>query len=91
MTVVLPVVVATLGPWRFRAACRTVDPGLFFPGSGCLSNQAKQICSTCPVRDQCLNHALTAGEWYGIWGGTTAQERQRIRKSTAGAANTEAW
>ena len=38
------------------------------------------ICAACPVRRQCLDFALNnpLGQ-YGIWGGTTAYERRRMR------------
>ena len=39
---------------------------------------AKAICSTCPVREACLEHALSAREREGIWGGATERERRRI-------------
>src|SRR5690606_4128918 len=35
---------------------------------------AKRICATCPVRTQCLTHALTYPEAYGIWGGLNEHE-----------------
>jgi WhiB family redox-sensing transcriptional regulator len=73
--------------WRHYAACRDVDPDLFFPlGTGGASlpqiEQAKQVCRTCPVSKACLRWALdnTAG---GVWGGTTEEERRRQRQSRA--------
>lgn len=38
----------------------------------------KAVCKACPVRDMCLTYAVN-WEVTGIWGGTTAQERQRMR------------
>ena len=43
---------------------------------------AKQYCGRCPIREQCLEYALEAGENYGIWGGMTAQERKQIRRAS---------
>lgn len=40
---------------------------------------AKQICATCPVKDECLQYALRH-ESFGIWGGKTERERKRIRR-----------
>lgn len=34
----------------------------------------------CPVRFECLDHALAVRE-QGVWGGTTEKERDRIRRS----------
>jgi WhiB family transcriptional regulator, redox-sensing transcriptional regulator len=69
--------------WRVHAACRDVDPELFFPlGTSDISllqiDAAKQICRTCPVREPCLRWALDSGD-AGVWGGTTEQERHRHR------------
>lgn len=71
-----------MADWRRDAACRSVDTALFFPGSATArqTKQAKRICAACPVRDECLTYALTAPEKYGIWGGLTADERDRKRR-----------
>lgn len=34
----------------------------------------------CPLREDCLIFALTNNEKYGVWGGTTEQDRKAIRK-----------
>ena len=47
---------------------------------------AKRACAPCPVAAACLDWALTVREPYGIWGGTTPEERERInqgRQSTS--------
>src|SRR4029077_18589763 len=79
--------------WRSAAACRLADPDLFFPVSatGPAAAQiarAKAICAGCGVRPECLEFALTREQNYGIWGGTTADDRQRDRRRRrrAGAA-----
>ena len=76
--------------WTERAACRDAPPDLFFPVSdvGAAQDQiaeAKQICAGCPVRFECLGHALDRGEASGIWGGTTEHERRRLRRDRAAA------
>lgn len=40
-----------------------------------MTEEARAICMTCPVRDECLNYALETGETVGIWGGLTPEER----------------
>jgi WhiB family redox-sensing transcriptional regulator len=60
--------------WRHKAECRTEDPELFFPAgtSGPALAQiaeAKTVCRRCPVRQACLEWALTSGQDAGIWGG----------------------
>jgi WhiB family transcriptional regulator, redox-sensing transcriptional regulator len=77
--------------WRSAAACRSVDPDLFFPisGTGPAVRQiarAKTICAGCGVRRECLEFALAHGQSYGIWGGTTAEDRQRTRRRRRRAA-----
>lgn len=37
---------------------------------------AKQVCRGCPVRRECLEHALAARETDGVWGGLTPEERR---------------
>lgn len=37
-----------------------------------------ELCSSCPVQEECLDYALKA-EPYGIWGGTTESEREYLR------------
>ena len=39
---------------------------------------AKEVCDDCPVKARCFDYALSAG-MVGIWGGTTAEERQKLR------------
>lgn len=71
--------------WRSSAACRTADPELFFPVSsvGPAEDdiaQAKAVCGSCGVRRQCLQFALATHQMYGVWGGTTEEERRlRVR------------
>lgn len=69
-------------PWTQDALCAKVDPDLFFPekSSGKTAQQAKAICGRCDARSDCLLYALTAGETFGIWGGTTESERRKLRK-----------
>jgi len=70
--------------WRNYAACRDVDPDLFFPlgtsGASLLQiEEAKQICRTCSVCALCLRWALDSGD-AGVWGGTTDDERRTHRQ-----------
>lgn len=82
--------------WRPHAACRGIDPELFFSSDEAVNKQerqereaaAKAVCNRCDVRAECLNYALEAGERYGIWGGLNAQERRalgRARKDNSAA------
>jgi WhiB family redox-sensing transcriptional regulator len=69
--------------WRERAACRRVDPELFFPVSETGPSrlqiwQAQQICHACPVQRTCLAWALQNAVTEGIWGGSTQSERRAL-------------
>ncbi|MFK0143257.1 WhiB family transcriptional regulator [Streptomyces murinus] len=63
--------------WEERAACRTADPDELFV-EGVAQNSAKALCNGCPVRTECLAHALDAREEFGIWGGMTERERRAL-------------
>ena len=65
----------TGGAWRSAAACAGLGPGLFYDPNGREVAVAKRICATCPVVLDCADHARTAGETHGIWGGQTETER----------------
>ena len=45
---------------------------------GAAQREAKQFCRTCPVRTECLAHALDAGIEFGVWGGMTERERRAL-------------
>lgn len=65
--------------WRDRAACRGADTELFYPLTGGAGvSTALALCGNCPVWDDCLTTALKRAE-RGIWGGTTEEQRRRIR------------
>jgi WhiB family redox-sensing transcriptional regulator len=66
--------------WTVRALCAQTDPEAFFPEKGGSTREAKQICSGCEVRAECLEFALHNDERFGIWGGLSERERRRMRK-----------
>jgi WhiB family redox-sensing transcriptional regulator len=70
--------------WMQQAWCVGVDDVYFFPARGRpdLEKKAKALCAGCPVRERCLEHALEQGEVFGVWGGTSEQERRRLAKET---------
>lgn len=69
--------------WTDQAACRKSNPETYFPAKDDTHTirTAKLTCSQCPVQAQCLTHALSFGEYHGIWGGYTTSERETIRKA----------
>jgi WhiB family redox-sensing transcriptional regulator len=64
--------------WRQHAACRGLDPEVFYPTSEEDAEEARAVCGQCPVRQLCLEHALASRERDGVWGGMTERERRRI-------------
>jgi WhiB family redox-sensing transcriptional regulator len=65
--------------WRELAACRGTDLEVFFPERGQSAEPARQVCAGCPVRQPCLDYAITNRIAYGIWGGLTERERRALR------------
>lgn len=72
-------------PWMDLAECRGMDPSVFYPEDGhyLLSQPAKEICNFCTVQMSCLKYALDHRIDDGIWGGTTRNQRRRIRRARA--------
>jgi WhiB family redox-sensing transcriptional regulator len=64
--------------WRRRAACRGIEPEIFYPVSEEEAEEAKAVCAQCEVRQACLEFALNNRERDGVWGGATERERRRI-------------
>jgi WhiB family redox-sensing transcriptional regulator len=72
--------------WRTLAACRDTDPDLFFPigTTGPAIEQieaAKAVCTRCDAQAACLEFALATNQESGVWGGTSEEERRKLRKS----------
>jgi WhiB family transcriptional regulator, redox-sensing transcriptional regulator len=85
-TAVLPLITsaladAALGEWTERALCTQADPEIFFPPKGDPGTEAKQICASCPVREECLTYAIEADEKFGIWGGLNRAARLHVRQA----------
>jgi WhiB family redox-sensing transcriptional regulator len=73
--------------WQFEGACVDADPESFFLEDGMRGSTKRirektaiAVCNTCPVKQQCLDHALNVPEVYGVWGGMTGEERQILAK-----------
>jgi WhiB family transcriptional regulator, redox-sensing transcriptional regulator len=72
--------------WRDEAACLE-HPAEWFtgphePGD---TQRAIDVCTTCPVKQPCLDAALEieVSADLGIWGGTTPTTRRRLRRERA--------
>jgi WhiB family redox-sensing transcriptional regulator len=49
--------------------CRSYAPELFFAESPADVEHAKSLCTTCPLKAECLAGALERSEPWGVWGG----------------------
>lgn len=82
---------ADASSWRDDAACvDSVDPDVWFPivtqgeqrsWAYTKARRALRICGACPVREACLDEALTIppAQDHGVRGGTIEQDRRLIR------------
>jgi WhiB family redox-sensing transcriptional regulator len=75
--------------WQDKGLCKTdgVDATVFFndeklrgPERQARESAAKKICTACPIKTECLEHALAVPEDFGVWGGLTEKERMVIVK-----------
>ncbi|MBU3700668.1 MAG: WhiB family transcriptional regulator [Acidimicrobiia bacterium] len=75
--------------WQLQAACRGPHSVVFFPPTQFerkddklqREERAKEICSDCSVRTECLDYALEIREPHGIWGGLNEVERKVLLTS----------
>jgi WhiB family transcriptional regulator, redox-sensing transcriptional regulator len=79
----LPSEVSPPDHWQERSACYGLDAEIFFPTTEEEASLALSYCAVCPVKQVCLAWALQNGERYGVWGGTTEQQRRRLNRSVA--------
>ena len=66
--------------WMDDAACGTSDGDAWFPEKGGSTRLAKRVCRSCPVRSECLDFALGTNEAFGVWGGLSREERERLQR-----------
>lgn len=71
--------------WQLKAACRGEDPNTFFhpmnertTARARRIEAAKVVCNSCPVKNECADHAFRVQEPYGVWGGLSEEERAKI-------------
>lgn len=73
-----------MSPYSGDEPCTTTpNPNIFFaePSNHYAIRQAVSICCRCGIVDACLKNAVENDERYGIWGGLTSAQRERIRKN----------
>jgi WhiB family redox-sensing transcriptional regulator len=67
--------------WQDEAACRGMDPEMFYTERGESTRDPKATCAVCPVTAECLQFALDNREKFGVWGGLSERERRRLRRT----------
>jgi WhiB family redox-sensing transcriptional regulator len=75
--------------WRpdaLSAEPQFAEPVEFFPEGGQPSAPAKAVCAGCLVSAECLSYALELGMKEGVWGGTTGNDRKKMRSAQRQAA-----
>lgn len=68
--------------WYADATCAQVGvPDLWFPAPSDrnAAAAAQDVCRRCPVQADCLAYAIDDPRLDGVWGGTTKEQRARIR------------
>lgn len=88
--------------WQQDSSCSEPDfveyKELFFSEDPAEIADAKEVCSHCPVRRECLSWALDNKEIWGVWGGrdeveirdalSISEEGQEVRRTKDGIAPT---
>jgi WhiB family transcriptional regulator, redox-sensing transcriptional regulator len=75
----VPFAAGTSVDWRHAARCSDEDPETLFV-QGAQQRDAREVCTACPVRTECLAHALDNRIRFGVWGGMTERERRALLK-----------
>lgn len=66
--------------WLRQAKCNGLPPSFFYCTDVGEIYRAKQFCEDCPVKIDCLEHAIKNHEDWGVWGGCSERERKTIRR-----------
>lgn len=67
--------------WQDKAACKDADSAIFLSGVTSRVMQAKAICETCPVIDECLAFAIANEDFEPhVYGGLTGAERRSVAR-----------
>ena len=49
----------------------------------------RPVCARCPVRQPCLDYAISHGITHGVWGGLAERDRRALRNRYVSAARRE--
>lgn len=73
--------------WKVEGLCAGMADAdeVFFPPQWGSTEQARDICSRCPVRVLCAAYAIAHREPYGVWGGLSSHQRKHMSRDKARA------
>ena len=76
--------------WQLEAACRGMADTWFFPpdreqakARASRISRAKAVCAHCPALIACRDYALNNGEVFGVWGGLSEEDREKVFLTSA--------
>lgn len=72
--------IQTLDELHDLGNCNGIGPEKFYPTTKKGEIMAKKICQNCIVIDDCLEYSITHREIFGVWGGKSERERERINR-----------
>ena len=81
----LPPATTDVWDWQLEAACRGMEDTWFFPpdreqakARTSRISRAKAVCAHCPALIPCRDFALDHGEVFGVWGGLSEDDREKV-------------
>jgi len=79
--------------WAVNGNCLALVPGAMIPTTAKDQEYlSKKYCTNCSVKTECLFTALVGFEAYGVWGGTTEEQRKPLlEKVKANVDITKSW
>lgn len=84
--------------WQVHAVCHGQEETLFFREDNDAArtrrhafSESRRVCLSCPVIEQCLRHALSQPEEFGVWGGTHGTQRKAILARVAAGETDLEW
>lgn len=66
--------------WMRDALCIEYQALDWFPGRGARIDAQRDVCRRCRVKRECLRFALDDTLTAGVWAGTTADDRRKLRR-----------
>lgn len=77
--------------WRDKAYCKESSTQIdFYAEDKHTIKLAKSMCTQCVVAHECLAFAVINQEKFGVWGGFTPRERNKITRSIINLTKEEA-